>query len=176
MTELLDVVDENDNIIDKQHRHVVHNSQMWHRGIHVFMFDHDGNFILQKRSMKKDKSPGLFDCLSGHVKSGSTYEKTMKEELEEEMNVSSSPNPLIKLKMKYGDTDYTISKLYEITMNPNDIEIDKNEVESIKILNKEELKKMINDNPEKFTRWFLEMLKWYFGKESEIEVLGDYRK
>ncbi len=36
MSELIDVVDENDHIIGKATREKIHNSEMWHRGIHIF--------------------------------------------------------------------------------------------------------------------------------------------
>jgi isopentenyldiphosphate isomerase len=162
MPEMLDIVDENDKVIGSQPRGVVHNSKMWHRGIHAFMFDPEGNFIIQKRSSKKDKSPGLLDCLSGHVKSGSTYEDAVKEELEEEVKLNEEPIPIIKLIMKYGDTDHMITKLYQTVVNPEMIEIDRDEIENIFILSENELKSMIEENPEKFTRWFLELLRWHF--------------
>ncbi|MFH0956416.1 MAG: NUDIX domain-containing protein [Candidatus Aenigmatarchaeota archaeon] len=176
MPEMLDVVDENDNVIGRQSRAAVHGSRMWHRGIHVFMFDRGGNFIVQKRSMKKDKSPGLFDCLSGHVKSGFTYDETAREELEEEIGLTGEPAPMIKLKMKYGGTDWMITKLYRITVDPSQIEIDRDEIENLATLSGSELKSMIRKSPEKFTRWFLELLKWHLGEKSLIDVMEKYQK
>jgi isopentenyldiphosphate isomerase len=174
MPEMLDIVDENDNVLSMQPRDVVHDSRMWHRGIHIFMFDRAGNFIIQKRSMKKDKSPGLFDCLSGHVKSGSTYDETTIEELEEETGLKGKPVPMIKLRMKYGGTDLMITKLYSVTADPERIKINKDEIESLTTFSEKELKSAVKRNPEKFTRWFLELLRWHFGEKSLIEVMRRY--
>jgi 16S rRNA (adenine1518-N6/adenine1519-N6)-dimethyltransferase len=174
MPEMIDIVDEDDSVISREPRNIVHGSRLWHRGIHVFMFDREGNFIVQKRSMKKDKSPGLLDCLSGHVKSGSAYDDTAREELEEETGLKAEPVPMIKLRMKYGDTDWMITKLYMIIANPARIEIDTDEIDSLVTLSEKELKSVSHKNPEKLTKWFLELLKWHFGEKTKIEIMERY--
>ena len=78
MSEILDVVDENDHVIGKATREEIHSSELWHRGVHVFVFDSQGKLLLPIRSSTKDKFPNTYDCsVSEHLKTGETYEEAM---------------------------------------------------------------------------------------------------
>ena len=46
MKEVLWADDENDKEINKRNKSNIHNSQLWHRGIHIFLFD-DKEKIIQ---------------------------------------------------------------------------------------------------------------------------------
>ena len=59
--EIFDVVDAENNIIGKASRHEVHSKSLMHRSVHILVFSPQGNLFLQKRSMNKDESPGLWD-------------------------------------------------------------------------------------------------------------------
>src|SRR6185436_20849387 len=69
--EWFDVVNERDEVIGRELRRNVHARGLWHRAVHVLVFDRAGRVFLQKRSMLKDLSPGLWDSsCSGHLDSG----------------------------------------------------------------------------------------------------------
>ncbi len=87
--EILDVVDSEDLIIGKASRVQVHNNGLMHRSVHVLVFNSTGSLFLQKRSMIKGESPGLWDSsAAGHVESGEDYLNCAKRELEEELSLS----------------------------------------------------------------------------------------
>jgi len=98
--EIFDVVNERDEVIGRQPRSEVHRLGLMHRATHVLVFNKRGQVFLQKRSVKKDRQPGLWDCsASGHVDSGENYDACAVRELREEigLDLSQSPRRLFKL-------------------------------------------------------------------------------
>ena len=86
--EMFDVVDENDHVISVAPRGVVHAENLWHRAIHILVFNAKGELFLQKRSAWKDKHPGKWDSsAAGHLNSGEGYEAAARRELSEELGL-----------------------------------------------------------------------------------------
>lgn len=86
--EWFDVVNERDEVIRQATRRDVHATGLWHRAVHVLVFDAGGRVFLQKRSMLKDLSPGLWDSsCSGHLNAGEDYDPAAIRELAEEIGV-----------------------------------------------------------------------------------------
>lgn len=83
-SELLAVVDPDDNEIGAERRDVIHRNGLLHRAIHLFVFRPTGELLLQQRSAKKDFYPLHWECIGGHVAPGHTYRDTaLREALEE---------------------------------------------------------------------------------------------
>jgi isopentenyldiphosphate isomerase len=92
--EWFDVVNDRDEVIGRELRRDVHARGLWHRAIHVLVFDRAGRVFLQKRSLRKDLSPGLWDSsCSGHLDSGEDYDAAAVRELAEEIGVVVAPPP-----------------------------------------------------------------------------------
>ena len=86
--ELFDVVDEQDQVIRQARRREVHAHGWRHRAVHVLVFNRAGQVFLQKRSMSKDMSPGLWDSsCSGHLNAGEAYDQAAWRELQEEIGL-----------------------------------------------------------------------------------------
>ena len=86
--EIFDVVNERDEVIDRQPRSQVHRLGLKHRATHVLVFNSRGEVFLQKRSMHKDRQPGVWDSsASGHVDSGEDYDVCAIRELREEIGL-----------------------------------------------------------------------------------------
>ena len=86
--ELFDIVDADDCVIGQATRGQVHRQGLWHRAIHVLVFNHAGQVFLQKRSMLKDAAPGCWDSsCSGHLDAGEDYDSAAVRELGEELGV-----------------------------------------------------------------------------------------
>lgn len=86
--EFFDVVNERDEIVGRASRREVHARRLRHRAVHVLVFNQAGQIFLQKRSMKKDSSPGCWDSsCSGHVDAGEDYDATAVRELREEIGL-----------------------------------------------------------------------------------------
>lgn len=98
--EIFDVVNERDEVIDRKPRSEVHRLGLMHRAVHVLVFNSRGEVFLQKRSMKKDTSPGLWDSsASGHVDSGENYDTCAVREVREEigLKLADCPQRLFKI-------------------------------------------------------------------------------
>lgn len=173
MKELVAVVDEDDNLIRGEERKIIHSSTLWHRGIHVFVFNTKGELLVQLRSPTKDKYPNTYDCsISGQVNFGEDYETTAVRELGEELGIKTAIKPVIHFRMPYGPQDYHVCKLFKCVYD-GEFKLNE-EVSEIKFFKMNELEKMINQKPEIFTPWFVEMLKWYFKKDNKLHVFEMY--
>jgi isopentenyldiphosphate isomerase len=86
--EVVLVVDENNNPVGSRMRKEVRAENLWHRASYIFVYNSDGEFYVQKRSMKKDYCPGYFDLANGGVMGADeTDEENAKRELEEEIGI-----------------------------------------------------------------------------------------
>jgi isopentenyldiphosphate isomerase len=98
--EIFDVVNERDEVIGQRPRSEVHRLGLMHRAAHVLVFNTAGQVFLQKRSLKKDRQPGLWDSsASGHVDTGEDYDACAVRELREEIGLELPvpPRRLFKL-------------------------------------------------------------------------------
>ena len=98
--EIFDVVNERDEVIDRQPRSKVHRLGLLHRAVHVLVFNSRGEVFLQKRSMNKDREPGKWDSsTSGHMDSGEDYDACAVRELREEigLTIKKAPERLFKI-------------------------------------------------------------------------------
>ncbi len=92
--EWFDVVNDRDEVVGRATRREVHATGLWHRAVHVLVFDRLGRVFLQKRSMLKDLCPGLWDSsCSGHLDAGEDYDTAAGRELYEEIGVRVSAAP-----------------------------------------------------------------------------------
>ena len=128
--EIFDVVNEHDEVVGRAPRREVHRTGLMHRAIHVFIFNARGEIFLQKRSMSKDSSPGLWDSsASGHLDSGENYDACAMRELREEigLDVSAPPRRVFKVS-PCAETGQEFVWLYEgasegpFTLHPEEIE------------------------------------------------------
>lgn len=86
--EIFDVVNEQDEVTGQAPRREVHARGLWHRAVHVLVFNARGEVFLQKRSLKKDTAAGLWDSSSsGHVDSGEEYDPCAVREVREEIGL-----------------------------------------------------------------------------------------
>ena len=98
--EIFDVVNERDEVIGRRPRSEVHRLGLMHRAVHVLVFNGAGQIFLQKRSMSKDRQPGLWDSsASGHLDCGEEYDACAVRELREELGLElrAAPQRLFKL-------------------------------------------------------------------------------
>ena len=128
--EIFDIVNERDEVIGQAPRKEVHARGLWHRAVHVLVFNSRGEVFLQKRSMLKDTAKGKWDSsTSGHVDSGEHYGATAVRELGEEigLKVSQVPERLFKIDAR-KETGWEFCWIYRctsegpFTLHPEEIE------------------------------------------------------
>lgn len=87
-TELLDIVDERDRVVASATRAEAHARGLRHRAVHIVVTNPAGEIYVQRRSLDKDCSPGLWDTsAAGHLDRGESYLAAARRELEEELGV-----------------------------------------------------------------------------------------
>ena len=88
VSEIYDVVDEQDRVIGKASREECHEKGLIHRTVQVYIVLNDGRVVLQKRSETADTFPGRYTApAAGHVDAGERYEDAAVRELREEMGL-----------------------------------------------------------------------------------------
>jgi len=86
--EIFDVVNDVDEVIGTATRAEVHAKGLRHRAVHILVFNRSGEIYLQKRSLDKGCSPGLWDTsAAGHVESEESYALAAGRELHEELGL-----------------------------------------------------------------------------------------
>jgi isopentenyl-diphosphate delta-isomerase type 1 len=128
--EYFDVVDGQDRVTGRALRREVHARGLLHRAVHVFVFNRHGEVFLQKRSMSKDMSPGLWDSsCSGHLDAGEGYDVAAQRELGEELGLKLPAPPERWLRVEAcEDTGWEFVWAYRLvaegpfTLHPEEIE------------------------------------------------------
>lgn len=128
--EIFDVVNDQDEVVDRRPRSEVHRLGLKHRAVHVLLFNQRGEIFLQKRSRTKDREAGKWDSSSsGHLDSGEDYDAAAVRELREELGwqMARPPERLFKLAAS-GETDQEFVWIYRgeaegpFTLQPEEIE------------------------------------------------------
>ena len=86
--ELLEIVDESNRVTGVRDRADIHRQGLWHRSVHIFIFNSRGEIYLQKRSPQKDQYPEHWDSsAAGHLNPGESPEIAAHRELGEELGI-----------------------------------------------------------------------------------------
>ncbi len=176
MDELLDIVNDDDIVTGQETRSTIHQLGLQHRGVHVFLFADDGKLLIQERSKDRRQYPSAWDCsVSEHVKAGESYYDAAIRGIQEEMGLPGIRiQPIIKFRMNYGPNDNEISTIYRGLVDPAGVEFDPIEIESIDFLDLEELQQSMDRTTRTFCNWFIQMIRWARGMESDLQILRSY--
>jgi isopentenyldiphosphate isomerase len=95
---MLSVVNDNDEVVGKELRSVIHKTGLRHREIHVWFVTPDGDLIAQRRGANKDTFPSMLDATAGgHVEEGQDYLTAALAEIAEETGWELFAEDLIEL-------------------------------------------------------------------------------
>ena len=160
MTEdIFDIINEHDEVIGRAPRSEVHARGLLHRAVHVLVFNARGELFLQKRSMLKDRQPGVWDSsASGHVDSGEDYDATAMRELREELGWQPpvTPNRILRIEACEA-TDAEFVWVYRCT-GEGPFTLHPEEIECGGWFSPERVTRWIEERPEDFVTAF--MLIW----------------
>jgi isopentenyl-diphosphate delta-isomerase len=160
------LVDSNDNQIGLMPKLEAHKKGVLHRAFSVFIFNNDGELMLQRRALTKYHSPGLWTntCCS-HQRDGETNIISGKRRLNEEMGFNTElfekTSFIYKAKFDNGLTEHEFDHVLVGSYNHSPI-INPNEVDSWKWMSMENVKKDIKDHPENYTAWFKIIFEKYY--------------
>lgn len=171
--ELLDIVNDEDMVTGQAMRSIVHQQGLWHRGVHVFLFNERGEMLIQLRSADRASSPSLLDCsVSEHVKAGENYLDAAIRGLKEEMGVEGIEIEWLgKIQMEYGPNDNEISQIYEGRLMGKQVHFDPVEISEVRFMSLDEIRADIAREKRRYCGWFVELMNWYFEKPARLKVL-----
>lgn len=165
--ELFDVVDENDVPIGTATRARVHEENLIHRAVHVFVLNKHGDLYLQKRSVRKDKNPGVWDSsVSGHLDAGEDYLPAAIRELGEEIGIRDASEESLDHVLSLPptiETGWEHVRLF-ITRHTGAISWPAAEVDSVMPFPIREIIAWTESKPDDFSPAFLMMLKGYLDR------------
>ena len=154
--DIFDVVNERDEVIDRKPRSEVHRLGLLHRAVHVLVYNARGEVFLQKRSMKKDRQPGVWDSsASGHVDSGEDYDATAMREPREEigLRLAQAPARLFKIDA-CAETDQEFVWVYRCE-NEGPFTLNRDEIDEGGWFSPEEVSRWVAEKPEQFASAFV---------------------
>lgn len=157
------LVDENDNPVGEAEKMQAHRAGLLHRAFSVFLFDEEGNILLQRRALSKYHSPGLWSntCCS-HPAPGEDTLAAASRRLNEELGIENCPLQhrfafTYRVEFADGLIEHEYDHVFTGTFNgepaPNP-----DEVMDWKWIRVDELKTDIVINPERYTYWIKEAL------------------
>ena len=157
--EILDVVNANDEVIGHATRGEIHAMQLLHRAVHILVFKpNDGDIYVQKRSLRKDCSPGLWDTsAAGHVDSEETYLEAAGRELHEELSLreDTSLTEIAKLDAS-SNTGFEFVRVYRCETAVEPIP-DPEEISAGRWIDRGALMQWVSRTPQDFTSTFREI-------------------
>jgi 16S rRNA (adenine1518-N6/adenine1519-N6)-dimethyltransferase len=163
--EQFDVVDENDNVIATRLRTEVHENNLLHRAVHVFLQNKIGEIYLQLRSHLKDTHPRKWDSsASGHVDPGESYLACAGREMWEEVWVQ--PKGEITRVARLAASESTDQEFIEVFLAEakGKIRVHGKEVESGRWFSPEFIEEWIGKRPQDFATGFITCFKaWRAG-------------
>lgn len=136
-------------------REKCHKQGLWHRSVYAFIFNKNGDVLLQKRSANKKLWPNLWDITAGgHVLAGEFGEQALIREIKEELNIDVHENEIKYLvgstssNVKNDMIDNHFNECYIITkdLDISNIKLQKEEVSDVKWFSREEILNRINNN------------------------------
>ena len=151
--EYLDIYDENGNYIGKEDRKIVHEKGIWHKTVHCWLYDKNGNVFYQIRHDRKT----LYTTASGHIAAGETIQEGFKREIKEEIGIDLNTEnatlvDVVPFKMDKIKTDGTICQdraFANVYVNVydgdyKDFNFDPEEVDGLVLVNAKNTLKLFN--------------------------------
>lgn len=155
--EFFDLLNENGEKIGKTKlRTEVHRDGDWHKAVHIWIINNNGDILLQRRCATKDSYPNMLDISSaGHLSAGDDSISGAVRELKEELNldINKEDLKLIKtLKKSSRVTETFINNefvdLYILRTDKKigDMKYQEEEISEIMYVPYKEFKKMVQNN------------------------------
>jgi isopentenyl-diphosphate Delta-isomerase len=157
--QLMILVNEQDEQIGIMPKTAAHQQGVLHRAFSVFLFDDNGDMILQRRALDKYHSPGLWtNACCSHPSPNESLLDAANRRLQEELGIAVPMQKafsfIYKADVQNGLIEHELDHVFIGTYNGELVEFNKEEVAEIKIISAENLNIDLQNNPELYTAWF----------------------
>ncbi len=157
--EYLDIVDENNRPTgEKRLRSEVHDTGLWHRTVHIYLFRKSGegpDFLVHLRAKTKDLNPNQWDTrFGGHLKSGEKVENAVVSELKDEIGLQTEPSRLLQgetyKRDKFPNREFTLVYYYEFDGDTSELKFNDGEVQEVKWMSTQDIVNSMQQEPDKW--------------------------
>ena len=158
MIEEVILVDEFDNSIGTMEKLEAHQKGVLHRAFSIFLFNKQGELLIQRRSLIKYHSAGLWTntcCSHPRPNEKTLYaaNRRLKEEMGIETELIYKTHFTYKAKFENNLTEFEFDHIFTGIYNKSP-EINLEEVDDFNWISLTDLKEKIKINPETFNVWF----------------------
>jgi isopentenyldiphosphate isomerase len=150
--ELLAIVDEYDVPQEPKTRREAFAKGLWRRTVHVWIVNSKKQLLCQKRSLKKDISPGLWESqIGGHIGPTDNYFTGAVREVREETGLPVTVDHLHLIKIYKDETTKEYRGIFICYWDAEEdhIQMEEDEVDEIKFMHLQDVKKrLLEAHPE----------------------------
>jgi isopentenyl-diphosphate Delta-isomerase len=157
--EIIQVYDKDNNPIGCTSRSNAHKKGLWHRTIHIWIYNSKGEILIQKRSRKKIFYPSKWDIsIAGHLSCEEKILDTAAREVREEIGIKINKQDLKFFKIKkirerfkeIKNNEFANAYFLKYDKEIKDPKLQEEEVQKIKFISIKKLKKELKENKNKF--------------------------
>ncbi len=158
--EFIDICDENNNLLGiHKMKSEAHRMGLWHRTVHIWIYNSKRELLLQLRAKEKDLYPDMWDIsAAGHVSAGEEPLISGLREIKEEIGLVVDKKDLELLWIKKSENEYRkiINKefcyvyLMKFDEDIKKLKIQDEEVQEIKFLPLDEIESELRGNKERY--------------------------
>lgn len=165
MEEKVVLINEADEVLGLMDKMQAHENGLLHRAFSVFLFNKEGEMLLQQRAAGKYHSPLQWtNACCSHPRENETYVQAAKRRLLEELGIETDLEEKFKFLYKANvgenlwehELDHVFCGIYEGGFNLNS-----DEVAAVRYVTMDELTGEMQAHPERFTEWFKIILEEY---------------
>jgi isopentenyl-diphosphate delta-isomerase len=158
MPEEVILVDVRDNEIGRMEKMEAHEKAVLHRAFSVFIFNDEGDMLLQQRAATKYHSGGLWtNACCSHPQPGEETLNAAKRRLQEELGFTTHINKVFHFTYKAvfgnGLTEYEFDHVFVGSFN-GPISPNPEEVQATVFMPMNELQHSLQNEPGRYTAWF----------------------
>lgn len=175
--EELILVDTDDNEIGHLSKAECHDGDgVLHRAFSLFLFNDDGELLLQQRSDEKRLWPGFWsNSICSHPRRGESMAIATERRLQDELNIRSDLEFVYKFAYRadYGEagSENELCHVY-LGRAPTEVHPNDHEISAIRFISPADLDQEIQSNPNTLTPWF--KLEWQALSTTHRERLAKY--
>lgn len=152
------LVDEKDNVVGEMEKMEAHQKGILHRAFSILIFNSKGELLLQKRSVKKYHSGGLWtNACCSHPTTDEPIHDATRKRLQHEMGIELQPEFaykfIYKTKLDRNLIEYELDYVF-IGVFDGTPTINQDEVEDWKFMSISSIRQDITKKPELYSAWF----------------------
>ncbi|GFR49292.1 hypothetical protein Agub_g11314 [Astrephomene gubernaculifera] len=168
--EIFETYNEDGTPLGRELRSVCHAHGIWHRAVYGYLFNANGELLIQKRSSDKKVAPSQWDLsVAEHLSPGESFRDGVVRGLAEELGVVLTPDHLASLQgplspmhqrrlliPERGIKDFEFVEAYRLDGYSEPISFNHQEVSECRWVSLQQLRADMASRPSDFTIWFRE--------------------